>query len=66
MERVAVLASSLRSAQDMLELAADKLATILISDTSVDVYCRILDARLEVAGVLGMLRYYTKQEEEAA
>ena len=64
MERVAVLASSLRSAQDMLELAADQLRSILITDTdTIATYGKILDARLEIAGVIGMLRHYNKIEE---
>ena len=63
MERTAILTSSLQEMQAALELAADKLRSVLITDTAkVDAYCRVLDARLEVAGVIGQLRHYTAQE----
>ena len=63
MERTAILTSSLQEMQAALELAADKLRAVLISDTNIDAYCRVLDARLEIAGVIGMLRHYNKIEE---
>lgn len=65
MERTAVLTSSLREMQATLELASEKLRAILITDTAIDTYCRVLDARLEVAEVIGRLRHYTTQEEAA-
>ena len=66
MERMTVPTSSLRSAQDMLELAADKLRTIMVGDTiTVETYGRVLDARLEIAGVIGMLRPYPAKQEAA-
>lgn len=62
MDRTAILTSSLQEMQAALELAADKLRAVLITDTSLEAYCRVLDARLEVAGVIGRLRHYTAQE----
>lgn len=63
METMPVTTHTLNSMQDMLELAAAKLRAIRLADLPVETYASVLDARLEVAGVIGMLRHFTKQEE---
>lgn len=62
MDRTAVLSSSLREMQATLELVNDKLRAIRLADLTVEAFGNVLDARLEVAGVIGRLRHYTAQE----
>ena len=62
LERTSILTSSLEEIQAQLEQANDQLRSIQITHLNLEAYGKVLEARLEIAGVIGRLRHYTQRE----